>query len=563
MRVRLCPINPTVGAVRANVELVRGAMAAAGDAELLVLPELVVCGYPPKDLLAVDGFVRAVEAGADELVRSSPDGMVTVFGSVRRRADGSLANELVACSGGALIARYEKRLLPTYDVFDEDRYFEPGDDACVIDVGGVPVGLCVCEDLWRGEDAGFGSRYAGLGDPVAESVRAGARVIAVASASPFVSGKQGRHLDLMRVHASAHGVAVVGVNQLGGNDDLIFDGHAWGVSADGAVVGRDGWLDEGVVLDVDGARVAGAVPGDADADDRLIEALTLGVRDYVRKCGFKGVCLGLSGGIDSALTAAIGVRALRDELGADCVLGISMPGPFSSEGSISDAKALADNLGIPMVSLPIEGGFKGMRGVLDDAFGTIGARTLGETLPDLTQENLQSRVRGALVMAVSNRTGRLVLTTGNKSEVAVGYCTLYGDMNGGLAVLSDLPKTRVYTISRRLNELHERYGFGVAPIPEATITKPPSAELAPDQLDQDSLPEYEVIDEIVRLHVEEHLTPAEIVGATGFDAGEVERLCRLIDRNEYKRQQMAVGLKLTSRAFGSGRRMPIARGWAD
>lgn len=568
MRVRLCPINPTVGAVRDNAALIESAMRGASmggatGADLLVLPELAVCGYPPKDLLAVDGFVRAVEAGANELVRSSPAGVLTVFGSVRRRADGSLANELVACRGGELVARYAKRLLPTYDVFDEDRYFEPGDEACVVDVGGTPVGLCVCEDLWRGEDAGFGARYAGQADPVSESVFAGARVIAVASASPFVSGKQGRHLELMRAHAARHGVVVVGVNQLGGNDDLVFDGHGWGVSGGGEVVGRDGWSSEPIDLDVDGSAVRGAVPGVVEEDDRLIEALTLGVRDYVRKCGFRGVCLGLSGGIDSALTAVLGVRALRGLFGDDCVLGISMPGPFSSAGSVDDARALADNLGIPMISLPIAGGFEGMKGSLDGAFAGMGERVLGETLPDLTQENLQSRVRGALVMAVSNRTGRLVLTTGNKSEIAVGYCTLYGDMNGGLAVLSDLPKTRVYTISRRLNEMHERYGFEVPPIPEATITKPPSAELAPGQLDQDSLPAYGVLDEVVRLHVEEHRTPGEIVEATGFDAGEVERLCRLIDRNEYKRQQMAVGLKMTSRAFGSGRRMPIARGWAE
>ncbi|MEM7629077.1 MAG: NAD+ synthase [Planctomycetota bacterium] len=571
MRVRLQTMNPTVGAVAANADLIRGAMAASGDADVLVLPELAVCGYPPKDLLGIDGFVRAVERAAEVLVRESPVGPVTVFGSVHRRADGSLANALIAARGGELLGRYEKRLLPTYDVFDEDRYFEPGDEACVIDVGGVGVGLCVCEDLWRGEDAGFGSRYAGLGDPVEQSVRAGAGVVVVASASPFVSGKQGRHLELMRAHAGRHGAWVLGVNQLGGNDDLVFDGHAWGVSPSGEVLGREGWGGSGgndagtVTIDTGACAVVdpGASERPRDADDRLIEALTLGVRDYVRKCGFGGVCLGLSGGIDSALTAVLGVRALRERPGDDCVLGISMPGPFSSAGSIGDAQELADKLSIPIISLPIAGGFDGMGGVLDEAFASIGVRTLGEALPDLTQENLQSRVRGALAMAVSNRTGRLVLTTGNKSEIAVGYCTLYGDMNGGLAVLSDVPKTRVYAISRRLNDEHERYGFAVPPIPEATITKPPSAELAPDQLDQDSLPAYEVLDEIVRLHVEEHRTPAEIVEATGFEAGEVGRLCRLIDRNEYKRQQMAVGLKVTSRAFGPGRRMPIARGWAD
>jgi NAD+ synthase (glutamine-hydrolysing) len=293
-------------------------------------------------------------------------------------------------------------------------------------------------------------------------------------------------------------------------------------------------------------------------DERLVvDALTTGVRDYLGKCGFRRVCLGLSGGIDSAITAAIAVRAI----GPDAVLGATMPGPFSSEGSVSDAHALANNLGMRCITMPIATAFDGHRSILDDAFGALDQPTLGARLPDLAQENLQSRVRGALMMGLSNRTGALLLTTGNKSELAVGYCTLYGDMNGGLAVISDVPKTMVYRVCRYLNEHHAELGFRVPPIPEATLTKPPSAELAPGQLDTDSLPPYEVLDEIIERHVEHRQSSARITAETGFDPAVVARVCRLIDLNEYKRRQLAVGLKITHVAFGPGRRMPIAQRW--
>lgn len=561
MKIALAQLNPTVGNLECNTDAIVWAIGESRDrgADLVVFSELVICGYPPRDLLLVEGFVERCAAAVKEIGESHTAGIAVVIGTPLIVEDG-VANSVVVYEDGELVGYHDKRLLPTYDVFDEDRYFEPGDRAVVVEVAGKRVGLAICEDLWRGDDSGFSSRYNDEPDHVAQLVRPssglGAEVVVVPSASPFVVGKADKHRGILRGHASRFGVPVVSVNQVGGNDDLIFAGQSCVMNPDGETVHESGAFVESVeIVDLDACE---QVPHCSLDDERaIVEALTLGVRDYVTKCGFGKVCLGLSGGIDSALVAAIGVRAL----GAEHVLGVSMPGRFSSEGSKTDAFDLAENMGMRCITMPIETGFEGVSASLNPAFSEIGERVLGESLPDLTQENLQSRIRGTMMMALSNRTGALVLTTGNKSEIAVGYCTLYGDMNGGLAVIADVPKTMVFKVCRYMNKYFEALGFSCPPIPVSTIEKPPSAELAPDQLDSDSLPDYGVLDEIVQRHIEGHQSVARIVEETGFDGAEVGRICRLIDINEYKRQQMAVGLKLTTTAFGSGRRMPIAQRW--
>lgn len=559
MKIALAQLNPTVGDLEANSARIVEAIgeARARGAGLVVLPELAVCGYPPRDLLQVEGFVGACAAAARAIGERHTEGISVVLGTPLPAGDGrGVTNALVVYRDNELVATYAKRLLPTYDIFDEDRYFVAGDRACVVEIGGVRVGLAICEDLWRGQDAGFAERYVDHADPVAELMDAGAELIVSPSASPYALGKDGRHREILSGHARTHGVPVFSVNQVGANDDLVFAGQSCAVDREGRVCALGDAFAERVLV-VDTQAMVPVDRAEIDDERMIVEALTLGVRDYLRKCGFSGACIGLSGGIDSALVAALAVRAL----GAGRVIGASMPGRFSSEGSKTDAFDLAANLGIACVSMPIDPGFAGLGEVLDPAFGQLGERSLGETLPDLTQENLQSRIRGTMMMALSNRTGALVLTTGNKSEIAVGYCTLYGDMNGGLAVIADLPKTVVFRVSRYINAHWAELGYGCAPIPVSTIEKPPSAELAPDQLDSDSLPEYGVLDEIVHRHIELHQSAERIIGESGIDAGVVRRFCGMIDRNEYKRQQMAVGIRVTSKAFGAGRRMPIAQRW--
>ena len=561
MRIALANLNPTIGDFAGNAALIRARIdeARAADASVVVLPELALCGYPPKDLLLEPAFLDRCEGGAREIGEACTDGITAIFGVALRHPvhAGALTNSLVTYRNGKLLARYDKRLLPTYDVFDEDRYFRAGSLPAVIEVGGVRLGLSICEDLWKGVDVGRGDRYEGDADPVTELVRAGARVIVNPSASPFVLGKHDRHLAILSQHAAKHGVPVLAVNQLGGNDDLIFDGSAWAVDASGRLaVAGERFSDRMVVVQTDALSHAEPNTKDhAHGAHAVIEALTVGVRDYAQKTGFRSVCLGLSGGIDSALTAAIAARAL----GAERVTGIAMPGKYSSQHSIDDAQELAERLGCRFAVVPIEKPFMGFGATLDPLFDELGQRQLGASLPDLTEENLQSRVRGTTLMALSNRSGDLLLTTGNKSELAVGYCTLYGDMNGGLAVLGDVPKTLVYEICRELNANFAHFGFARAPIPERTITKPPSAELAPNQLDQDTLPPYEVLDEIVRRHVEERQSAERIIIECGFDGAVVRKMVRLIAINEYKRKQTPVTLKVTGVAFGPGRRMPIAR----
>lgn len=582
MKLALAQINPTIGDMKSNAALVLEAAAKCPDADLLVCPELCLTGYPPKDLLMHEGFIdealAQAKALAESLTREFPPSLTVVVGLPLACDTGpGITNSLVVLRAGAIIARYDKRLLPTYDVFDEDRYFVPGSRACVIDVGPASnpsrVGLSVCEDLWRGEDAGFASRYLDAPDPVADLIRSGARVIINPSASPFVLGKSARHRDILRRHATNHCVHVASVNQIGGNDDLVFDGHSCVIDPSGSLIAAArGFESEVLVIDLDtnaapaassSPRAAPLVaapvadPARSAPEELAFHALRRGVADYCRKTGFKSVLLGLSGGIDSALTACIAAAAL----GPANVLGVGLPGPFSSDHSVEDARELAARLGVHFEIVQINSAFEAMRPPLDHAFRALNQPALGASLPDLAEENLQSRLRGVMLMALSNRSGSLVLTTGNKSELAVGYCTLYGDMNGGLAVLSDVTKQLVYRLSRFINDNFGSLGFSKPPIPERTITKPPSAELRPNQTDQDSLPPYDVLDEIIDRYVEQRQHPARIVREAGFDATLVERVARMIDIAEYKRTQAATGLKITSVAFGPGRRVPIAQRW--
>jgi len=572
MRLALVQFNPTVGDLDGNAERMAGFIdkARREGATLVVFPELAVSGYPPRDLLLCESFVPACVAAAKRLGKEHTAGITAVFGCPlpvdQERPHHGAANSLLAYADGRYLDYYDKRLLPTYDVFDEDRYFEPGERAVVVPVGAWRVGLSVCEDLWKGEDAGFASRYAHDPDPVESLASAGMDLLVNPSASPFVLGKGAKHRAILRKHATRHGVWVAAVNQVGGNDDLVFDGHAAVYDPRGRAVAFGPGFDESVVFVDLPATPAPAAEGGGDAPDPLLNspeaeqafrALVLGTRDYVRKTGHSRAIVGLSGGIDSAVTACIAVAAL----GNDNVTGVAMPGKYSSEGSIRDAHDLAERLGIRLLTVPIGPAFDGFRASLDPALRDLDERSLGERLPDVAEQNLQSRARGTTLMALSNRTGALVLTTGNKSELAVGYCTLYGDMNGGLAVLADVTKRLVYDMARWMNANPRAAGFTRPPVPEASITKPPSAELAPDQRDQDTLPPYDVLDEIVARYVERHESPSRIVRETGFPEQTVRQVVRLIDVNEYKRRQLATGIKITSVAFGTGRRRPIAQGW--
>jgi len=569
MRIALATMNPTVGALELNAAAIvsRTQNAKAQGADLVVFPELSLTGYPPKDLLLQRSFLEHTARTAKRVAQQAARAITVVFGApLPLHEHGSaIANALLAYRDGELVGFYDKRLLPTYDVFDEDRYFTPGTRPVIIDVAGVRVGLSICEDLWRGHDVGFADRYLTAPDPVDELVHPpagghGAQVIVNPSASPFLLGKRQRHLDLLRAHAQRHRVYVLAVNQFGANDELIFDGLRCGFGPQGELLACsrpfDG--DSLVCIDVEPAATAVTAPAivlpPSSPDRDLFDALVLGISDYCRKSGFKSCVLGLSGGIDSAVCAVLAAAAL----GAGNVLGLSMPSRYSSLGSKDDAAELARALGVKYETVPVEPAFISLRESLGGLFA-------GKT-EDVTEENLQSRIRGTLLMAASNKFGHILLTTGNKSELAVGYCTLYGDMNGGLAVLSDVTKILVYRLARWMNEHHTQLGIsGLAgpPIPEASITKPPSAELRPDQTDQDSLPPYHVLDEIIERYVEHRESAAQIIAALAStaDPAVVRRTIRMIDLAEYKRKQSPVGLKVTGVAFGSGRRMPIAQGW--
>lgn len=577
MRLALVQFNPVIGDITGNARRASDWIARARDqrADLIVFPELALCGYPPRDLLLQQGFDEAIRAAAIQLASTTAGGPVVMIGAPWRpppglAADGwdplaRLTNSILVMRGGRIAVRYDKRLLPTYDVFDEDRYFRPGDAPLVVNVLGVKVGVSICEDLWRGADALVHERYRGGADPVTDLIRGGASIIINPSASPFVLGKGPRQRAILTRHVAAHGVAVAAVNQVGGNDDLIFDGHAavyapsLGGGASRLVAAGPGFQEALVMCDVPAEPRAW---GPAEVRDPLLDApreallwnaLVIGVRDYCRKTGFRSCILGLSGGIDSALTACIAAAAL----GPENVHGFALPSRFSSQGSLDDARELARRLGTRFTEVPIEALHTASESTLAPVFDAVAPGAA----PGITEENVQSRIRGLILMALSNKTAAILLTTGNKSELAVGYCTLYGDMNGGLAVLSDVTKMDVYRLSRWINHNHTAAGFTAPPIPEPSITKPPSAELRPNQTDQDSLPPYEQLDEVIERYIEKRQGGETIVRETGFDQALVARIIRLIDFSEYKRRQMPTGLKVTSNAFGPGRRWPIAQGY--
>jgi len=545
MKIALAQLNPTVGDIEGNARRILDACsrAARAGARLVVTPELSLVGYPPRDLLLKPRFIADNLAALERLAGEvGPTALVVGYVDRTGRKRGlPLYNAAALIADGRVLTRTYKRLLPTYDVFDEMRYFEPGDEPAIVEWGGSKLGLSVCEDIWTQDSAGPAARLY-HGNPMADLAEAGAEILINVSASPFVTGKFAQRTELVRGQALRYGRPVVYVNQVGGNDSLVFDGASFAVSAGGEVVAQLKAFEEDLTL-VDlapGAPPAemAELPADVEA---LRLALALGLRDYMRKTGFKEAVVGLSGGIDSSLVAYLAAEAA----GAEHVLGVAMPSRYSSNHSLQDARAIASGLGIRFRTIPIDGPHTAFEDVLAEAFA-------GRE-PDVTEENLQARVRGTILMGLSNKFGYLVLATGNKSEVSVGYCTLYGDMVGGLAVIGDVPKTLVYRLCRHINETDAR-----SPIPERVLTKAPSAELRPDQKDEDSLPPYDILDPILDLYVRDERSYDEIVAA-GFDPATVSRVIRLVDRNEYKRKQAAPVLKVTSRAFGFGRRMPIAQ----
>ncbi|MBE2204265.1 MAG: NAD+ synthase [Chthoniobacterales bacterium] len=566
MKIGIAQINTTVGDFAGNAEKILQATRdlESRGAEVVLTPELSLTGYPPQDLLFKSDFVPG-NLDMLEVLHKEVGKAALLVGCVERNATGKgrpFFNAAAVLEKDKPLRKVCKSLLPTYDVFDEARYFEPGPKPMPLEIAGHRLGVAICEDIWTPEFLPAG-RYPR--DPVHDLVAAGAGAILTLSASPFQMGKPALRREMIRRQAGRHRVPFFYCNAVGGNDQLVFDGSSLAVTADGVVWVQAPGFSEGVFLldigdmnhaveftplrDAPGVsqrRVSILNPWPTETSPRddladLRDALVLGLKDYMGKCGFRTAVLGLSGGIDSAVTACIAVQAL----GADNVLGVAMPSEFSSAHSIEDAIELAKNLGMECLQIPIKKSFEAFKDQMAPAFSG--------RVADLTEENMQARLRGLTLMALSNKFGHLLLTTGNKSELAVGYCTLYGDMCGGLAVLSDLPKTMVYKLADFLNQ-DARHPL----IPERTITKPPSAELRPDQTDQDTLPPYEILDEILRLHVEENLGLAGIV-QNGFDAETVGWVIRQVDRNEYKRGQAAPGLKVTGRAFGIGRRMPLAQ----
>jgi len=546
MKVALAQINPTVGDIDGNVKKIidYGHKARDMGADLVVYPELAVTGYPPMDLLLKDNFVRA-NLDAMNTIASSLTGIAAAVGfvDVNPGPGRPLYNACAFTQGGKITTVQHKTLLPTYDVFDEDRYFEATKDYVACHYNGVSLGLCICEDIWNYKELTARLRY--QVDPLEKLSRHSPEILINLSASPYTAGKEHVRQDLVRHHALRWGAPMVYVNQVGGNDQLIFDGRSIVVDAQGKLIARANAFTEDLLV-VDLKEGKGIIK--PSAEDRIVNmyhALILGTGDYMRKCGFSKAVIGLSGGIDSAVTCAIAVKAV----GAENVLGVAMPSPYSSESSVNDARKLAENLGVELKVIPIDEPMKSFDALLEPEFAG--------TLKGVAEENIQARLRGNILMALSNKFGYLVLTTGNKSELAVGYCTLYGDMCGGLAVISDLPKMMVYEVARYINE-----EAGREIIPYSTIDKPPSAELRPNQRDQDTLPPYVVLDGIIHAYVEQKRSPEEIV-RLGYDPQVVMDVIKRVDGNEYKRHQAAPGLKVTARAFGVGWRMPIAQGFEE
>jgi NAD+ synthase (glutamine-hydrolysing) len=544
MKIALAQINPIIGDLPGNAAqiLTAATQAHTQNTHLLLTPELSLCGYPPRDLLLNPAFITAMYQQASELAAQLPSGLAVLVGLATQnpQANGKpLLNSTALLLDGRIQQLFHKRLLPTYDVFDENRYFQAGESSNYFSLQGHNIGVTICEDLWNDEE--FWGKRQYLVNPIEELTTQGVDLIVNLSASPYTLGKQQVREAMLKHTAQRYQQPILYVNQVGANDDLIFDGGSLGFDRQGHLVNRSksfttdlsfvefsqGDLQPGVIVE-----------SIASSDAEIWEALVLGVRDYATKCGFSKVLLGLSGGIDSALVAAIAAAAL----GADRVLGVLMPSPYSSDHSVTDAIALGHNLGMATTQLPIQELMTGFDHTLTPLFV--------DTEFGIAEENIQSRIRGNLLMAIANKFGHLLLSTGNKSEMAVGYCTLYGDMNGGLAVIADLPKTRVYSLCRWLNRQQEV-------IPANIIDKPPSAELKPGQMDQDSLPPYEILDDLLEKMICEHRSTTDLI-AQGFEPAVVNRISQLLQRAEFKRRQAPPGLKITDRAFGTGWRMPIA-----
>ena len=541
MKIALAQFNPTVGDFAGNTARILdlAEQARQRGADLAVFSELCLCGYFPQDLLERPAFIDRNHKELKDLAGKLPlPAVVGYAGRVKNGTGKSIANKAALICGGRVVFEQSKMLLPTYDVFDESRYFQPADRQYVYGLGSEQIGITICEDAWNDKNFWPNRRYDR--DPVAELIGQGTSVLLNVSASPYTIDKRALRLEILRSIAVTHHRPVIYVNQVGGNDSLIFDGASMALTAEGQVAAQALAFEEDLIL-------FDTVTGQGEIREQPHEeigyayrALVLGTRDYVRKCRFKKVLVGLSGGIDSAVVAALAV----DALGAVNVLGVSMPGPYSSGGSQTDAQSLAHNLGIECITLPIGEVFDAYRKALTPAFGI--------RPPDVAEENVQARIRGNYLMALSNKFGSMVLSTGNKSELAVGYCTLYGDMAGGLAVISDVPKLMVYELANWINRERQR-------IPRSSIDKPPSAELRPNQKDEDSLPPYDVLDRILKAYIEDLHSPQEIADHYGFDIKLVRDIASLVDRSEYKRKQAAPGLKITSRAFGFGRPFPIAQ----
>src|ERR1700690_2154664 len=541
MKIALAQFNPTVGDFKGNSKpiLELAAEAKSRGAELAVFSELWSCGSPPQDLVERPSFVERNHDTLARLAQIVP--IPSIVGYVGKAQDDTgkpVANSAAVIGHGKIVFEQRKMLLPTYDVFDESRYFQPATSQLVFPLNAEQLGITICEDCWN--DERFWPYRLYDRDPVSEIVGKGSSLLLNLSSSPYTIDKRSLRHDMLQTIAREHRVPVVYVNQVGGNDSLIFDGSSVAFMPDGRVAARAKSFEEDLVL-FDSVTGEGDIrPLIEDEHEAAFGALVIGTRDYVRKCGFRKVAIGLSGGIDSALVAAIAVEAL----GAQNVTGVAMPGPYSSEGSCRDAKQLAENLGIEFLTLPITEAFATYRHTLAGTFAGLPE--------DVSEENIQARIRGNFLMALSNKFGSLVLSTGNKSEMAVGYCTLYGDMAGGLAVISDVPKTMVYELARVANRARQR-------IPEASLTKPPSAELRPNQTDQDSLPPYDILDRIRKAYVEDLRSPEEIAQQYGFSLDLVRGVALQVDRNEYKRKQAPPGLKVTSKAFSVGRLFPLAQ----
>lgn len=585
MKIAIAQLNPTIGDLIGNTQQILNAAKQASDlgVRLLLTPELSLCGYPPRDLLLNPSFVQLMATTLEQLARDLPPNLAVLVGTVeineRSHIQGGkpLYNSMAWLEQGKIQQIFHKRLLPTYDVFDEYRYFEPGlrpnfftlevmgnskDNPLPITNSPLPItqlkiGVTICEDLWNDEEF-WGKRQYAI-NPIADLAELDVDIIVNLSASPYTVGKQKLREAILRHAAVRYQKPIIYANQIGGNDDLIFDGNSVGFNHFGEVVCRAAAFETDLkILEFDEEKreliplIKGGkgtiAPLPESEDEEIWNALVLGVRDYVRKCGFSKIVLGLSGGIDSALVAAIASAAI----GSENVLGVLMPSPFSSDHSVKDALQLADNLGIQTQILPIGELMK----VYDQTLESLFAGTpFG-----IAEENIQSRIRGNLLMAIANKFGHLLISTGNKSEMAVGYCTLYGDLNGGLAAIADVPKTRVYSLCQWLNTKASATNGKGEIIPSNILTKAPSAELKPGQVDQDSLPPYDILDDILQRFIHNHQSPAQIVAA-GHDSAVVDKVVRMIARTEFKRRQAPPGLKITDRAFGTGWRMPIASRW--